>query len=668
MRAAALIAAVLWLVPAPPADAEPRLLPEPLQVATKAGRLALKGDVTISVSGGDPADRFAAEMLREEIAAATGARARVIDGEGGTIALARDPSAATLGDEGYRIEAGPAGVKVRGRTAAGLYYAVQTLRQMVEPEGIPSATVEDRPALRWRGVHDDLSRGPVPRLETLKRRIANAAALKLNLYVLYLETAFEYRGHPLLSTPGGALTAAEVRELVEFARRHHVELVPEQQTLGHLEKVLRYERYSDLAEVPHGTTLAPGPASVEFARSLYGELAPLFPGPFLHIGADEIGEIGQGRTRERVAAAGVGPVYVEHLKDLRKAFEPFGRRLMFWGDALVEQPGLIPGVPRDMIVATWVYEVQDDYAKWIRPFRAAGLDVMVCPGAINWNRVFPNLDIALPNVRDFVRDGRRAGAIGMIHSIWADNGDAPFDLNWYTIAAAAAASWQEADLDTTRLRSRFDWAMFRSAGTGAADAHRELQQAHRTILAATRHDGNLATLWLHPLLNSLDNQIAAVLEPEAVRVRTASERAIEGFRSAAATARLHAEVLDACVFAAQRMRAIGVRASIAKQVSERYRRLLTQAGPGGSIPEARKTLNGINALLVEGRDVTSALRAEHERLWLADNRAHWIGNLLSLYDRDLQIWIDKLDTFRQCEQMIRMGARLPAPEAIGLPR
>lgn len=666
MRAAVLCFALTLAAPGA-ASAELRLLPEPRQVVAASGRLTLRGDVTIAVPGGDPEDRFAAEQLRDEIVA-TGGRARVVEAREGTIVLARDGSPSALGEEGYRLEVTPGGARARASTAAGLFYAVQTLRQMIVDGGIDAATIEDRPTLRWRGLHDDLSRGPLPRIETLKRRIANAAHLKLNLYTLYLETAFEYAGHPLLSVPGGALTAAEARELSAFARARHVELVPQQQTMGHLGNVLRYERYADLAEVPHGSTLAPGERSAAFVRSLYDELAPVFPGAFFHIGADEIGEIGQGRTRARVAASSVGAVYAEHLLRLRDALAPLGRRTMFWGDALVEQPQFIGQVPKDLIVATWNYEAHDDYSKWIRPFRDAGLDVMVCPGAINWNRVFPNLDVALANVRNLVRDGRRAGAIGTIHCVWADNGDAPFDLNWYSIAASAAASWQEVDLDTARLRARFDWAMFRNPGSDAADAHLELQQAHRRIQALTRHDANLATFWQHPLLNGLDNQMVAALEPEATPVRAAAERAIEDLSRARAAARMNREALDACAFAARRMHAIGLRAAIAKQVPEHYRRLLTLAAPGSPIADARQQLNAINALLVEGRDAASSLRDEQERLWLADNRPYWLGNVLALYDRDLQVWIDKLDTFRQCDLMMRLGAKLPAPESLGLPR
>ena len=75
---------------------------------------------------------------------------------------------------------------------------------------------------------------------------------KLNMHSFYMEHTFASESHPLIGPAGGSLTPDEIRELVAYARRYHVELVPEQQTFGHLHKALRLEKYSDLAETPYG--------------------------------------------------------------------------------------------------------------------------------------------------------------------------------------------------------------------------------------------------------------------------------------------------------------------------------------------------------------------------------------------------------------------------------
>jgi hexosaminidase len=87
--------------------------------------------------------------------------------------------------------------------------------------------------------------------------------------------------------------------------------------------MLKYEIYSDVAERPHGHVLTPTKEqSYDIIKSFYAELVPLFPGPFLHIGADETSELGQGQTVDRVKEVGVGRVYLEHLQKVVASSSP----------------------------------------------------------------------------------------------------------------------------------------------------------------------------------------------------------------------------------------------------------------------------------------------------------------------------------------------------------
>jgi len=659
------LAGLLLALPAA-ARCELRLLPEPRSVTLREGRFAFRAPVVISVAAGDAEDRFAAGLLAEEIAAATGTPGQVVDGRHGAIVLDRAGAPAELGEEGYRLDVQPSRVRLVARTAAGMFYAVQTLRQMVEPDGIPAATIVDWPALRWRGVHDDLSRGPVPTLESLKRRVQTAADFKLNFYVLYLEGCYGYQKHPLIGPPGGALEEGEVRELVAYARRFHVELVPEQQTLGHLRQVLKYESYADLAEIPNGSTLAPGPKVNDFIRSLYDELVPVFPGPFLHLGADEVSELGQGRSREQVAKLGQVEVYVQHLRELHELLNPYGKRLIFWGDILKERPDLIPQVPGDMVVASWYYLPADDYGPWVRPFRDAGLDVIVCPGTSNWNRVFPNLDIALPNIRSFIREGQRGKALGALTCTWIDDGDGLFGLNWYPLAYGAAASWQEGDCDPARLKQVFDWAFFRNPGTQVAQAIEQINSAHRLIRSVCPTDANTQLMWQHPVHVAAERRTMVQLAPIAAPLRLAQEQAIQLVEQARPRVHRNADILDELGFVARRLHSIGLRANLARRVPELYQQAVDSIVPGQQAMASIQTLALIIVLLVDGRENAVALRAEHERLWLSENRPYWLGNILSLYDRDIQLWIEELNNFRYYEVLLRGGARPPSPAELGL--
>jgi hypothetical protein len=304
-----------------------------------------------------------------------------------------------LGDEAYILQANANGVVIAGGAAAGVFYGLQTLKQLVRGQGadafIQGVDIYDVPAMRWRGVSDDVSRGPVPTVNYIKRQLRTFAAYKLNLHSFYMEQTFASSAHPLIGPEGGSLTPDEIRELVAYAKSYHIELVPEQQTFGHLHKALKLEKYAPLAETPYGDVLSPQQeGTYALIADWYRELNQLFPGRFFHIGADETFELGQGQSREAARTRGVGAVYFEHLNRVHDLLKPYNRKLIFWGDIALNHPDLIGSIPKDLIVANWDYAPRDSYAARIDPFRNAGLQQLVCPGVWGWNQIFPNVDNA----------------------------------------------------------------------------------------------------------------------------------------------------------------------------------------------------------------------------------------------------------------------------------
>ena len=168
------------------------------------------------------------------------------------------------------------------------------------PRVLPTGTVRDWPAMHYRGIDDDLSRGPFPTLDFQKHQIRVFASFKINIYSPYFEHTLLYPDHPLAAPPGSALTPAQVAELVAYARQYHVTIVPEQEAFGHLHHVLKYELYQDLAETPHGHVLAPGQAgTLPLIKDWFTQIAQEFPSPFIHIGADETFDLGAGPHARR---------------------------------------------------------------------------------------------------------------------------------------------------------------------------------------------------------------------------------------------------------------------------------------------------------------------------------------------------------------------------------
>ncbi|MGC8794819.1 MAG: beta-N-acetylhexosaminidase, partial [Bryobacteraceae bacterium] len=345
----ALAIAPLWSQP-------PKLVPAPRVLVKGQGELRLRSPVTIYVAEAE--DRLAAETLIEELKQTHKLEARLGSEAEAQVRLLRAgrPQAereierrglergALPHEEGYLLHASPAGAVVIARTAAGVFYGVQTLRQWIAPGGRTSAvSIADWPALRYRGFSVDVSRGPIPTDAQLERLIRTAAEFKLNMLSLYMEHVFRYRHMSLVAPEGGEFTPEQARRLSEYTRRYHIELVPQQQTFGHLHHMLKFERYAELAEVPHGAVITPAsPATYQWIEQTCRQLAAAFPGTFLHIGSDETWELGQGRSRPEAERDGVGRLYLRHMQRVAEMLQPLGRRLMFWGDIALRHAELIP--------------------------------------------------------------------------------------------------------------------------------------------------------------------------------------------------------------------------------------------------------------------------------------------------------------------------------------
>jgi len=543
---------------------------------------------------------------------------------------------------------------------------MQTLKQLVRGDGadayIPGAKVVDWPTMRWRAVSDDISRGPVPTVDYIKRQIRTEAAFKLNMHSFYMEHTFASESHPLIGPPGGSLTPAEIRELVTYARRYHVELVPEQQTFGHLHKALRLEKYADLAETPYGDVLSPQQeGSYKLVADWYRELNELFPGRFFHIGADETFELGEGQSREAAKARGVGAIYFEHLNRVRDVLKPYNRRLMFWGDIALHHPDLIGNIPKDMIVMNWQYGARDDFASSINPFKDAGLEQFVCPGAQNWNQVFPNLEAATKNITNFVRDGQKAGAIGMMNTTWDDDGEGLFEATWYSIVLGAAASWQEGTVDVDKFDHDFDWAFFRHEGDQFVKAERTLGSINAQLGAGTTDE----LLWRDPFTTQFQNQTRNLAE-RTRKMRLMVEDVTASLSRNEKGARRNSTAIASMRLAAQRFDHLGRRMQVVQRFSDQYWDAYLNLGDRAKTRKLRYYSGAIYNNLREMAEEVSILRESYRQEWLAENRPYWLDSVSARYDQMISIWLSKSRAMEEALRKYETTSTLPNPEEFGL--
>lgn len=568
--------------------------------------------------------------------------------------------------EGYVLVVSANEVLVAGKTAAGTFYGMQTLKQLVRGEGagafIPSVEIVDWPAMRWRGVSDDISRGPVPTVDYIKRQLRTFASFKLNMHSFYMEQTFASDANPLIGPAGGSLTPDEIRELVAYARRYHIELVPEQQTFGHLHKALKFEKYNELAETPYGDVLSPQqPGSYKLIGEWYRELNQLFPGKFFHIGADETFELGEGQSREAAKARGVGAIYFEHLSRVREVLKPYDRRLMFWGDIALNHPDLIGSVPKDMIVMNWDYAARDDYMSTIKPFKDAGLEQFVCPGVNNWNQIFPNLEAGSKNIINFVRDGQTSGALGMMNTTWDDDGETLFEMTWHGIVLGAAASWQDKPVNLDAFDDDFDWAFFRNDGDEFTEALRTLGGVPAMLSAGPTDE----LFWRDPFTAGFQRQ-ARTLTSQVREMRLAVENADEVLLRNGNKARRNQSMIPALRLAAQRFDHLGRRMQVMEKFSKDYWDAYLNLGDRRRVGRLRNYWGNIYNNLREMTEELTILRESYRRQWLAENRPYWLDSVLARYDQAAAMWLTKSKAMAEAVRLYNSTSILPDPEQFGL--
>lgn len=573
---------------------------------------------------------------------------------------------ASLNEEGYVLSVGPRGVVVGGASPAGVFYGLQTLKQLVRGVSsnafIQGVQIVDWPAMRWRGVSDDISRGPVPTVEYIKRQIRSFAAFKLNMHSFYMEHAFSSSEHPLIGPAGGSLTPDEIRELVAYARSYHIELVPEQQTFGHLHKALKLEKYNELAETPYGDVLSPQQeGTYKLIGDWYRELNELFPGKFFHIGEDETFELGEGQSREAARVKGIGAIYFEHLNRVRDLLKPYNRRLIFWGDIALNHPDLIGNIPKDMIVANWDYAPKDDYTSRIKPFKDAGLEQMVCPGVWSWNQIFPNVDASSKNIINFVRDGQAAGALGMLNTSWDDDGESLFEMTWYGMVLGAAASWQAQAVDLKSFDADFDWAFFRNDGNQFVQAIHALGSVN-TVLGIGPSD---EFFWRDPFNTAYQNQ--ARNNAEKIRqMRLQVETAEENLLHDRGRARRNASMIASMIFAAQRFDHMGRRAQTVEKLSREYWDAYLNLGDRTKARRIRRYTGAIYNQLREMAEELAELKASYRQQWLAENGPYWLDSILARYDEAISLWLTKSRKLDEAMRAYEATSILPSPEEFGL--
>jgi hexosaminidase len=455
-----------------------------------------------------------------------------------------------------------------------------------------------------------------------------------------------------------------------------VEIVPATEACGHLHKVLRFEQYSGLAERPHGHVLAPAdPHELDFLNMMYGQMVPVFASPIYHIGCDETAELGKGRSQELVQQEGYGKVYVDNLVRVAKLLESYNKQVMFWGDIAVEHPGMIPSLPKNLIVASWEYSAKESYARWLKPFEDTGMKIFVCPWVGNTSVIVPDYEEAAYNIEHFLTDAKKAGAVGTIITVWNDDGETLYAPGWWSIIYGAACAWEPGETSVEDFNRKYDWDFYRNtdhrfAKTMMSLSHlNEIMRAGKPVQTFDMHYGGASDglFWQNPFSPLGQKEVGKEL-PVASLIRRTAEEAYTIFADSASRAKRNEDTLASLRFAALRLDALGMRYQFAQEISDRYADAVQQSQDNhqGTGSADLSDISSTNGRLQDLRDYTTRLTELYRELWLSENLPTWLPNMLQLYQRNSDLWQDLIAKFDTLRSEYGQGQALPSPDSLGL--
>ena len=669
-----LLLCVLLSQPPLGADGHNPLLPIPQQIHYGSGRLPIAGLEIGFAFSPTPQDRFAADELASGLLSRAQVTVQVSEGEARQrmVVLRRAGSGSDLPQpneqagpesrEAYAVNVTSEGAEIRANSSAGLFYGVQTLLQLVEGSGrkaaFPEAEIRDWPSLPYRGIMVDMSHGPLPTENEVKRQIDFLAHWKGNQYYFYSEASIELRGYPVLSDDA-RFSQDELRRIVAYARERHVDVVPCVELYGHLHDLLRVERYAGLGPLPHGRELDPrNPQVATLLAAWIEQLADVFPSPFFHVGMDETWEISKA-----AAAKDTSPdqLYIEQLQRVAGLVRQHGKTVLVWSDMLAKYPKLISQIPPGTIVVPWGYDATV-YEPYWAPFASLPMPKIIATGVSIWNSIAPDFDVTFSNIDSFLKVGRPHGILGVINTIWTDDILVLMRPAFPGIAYGAAAAWQRDPMNREHFFDNYARAIYSAPFSAEVAAGLKALTRAETHLSAALGEETSRHLWDPPfaaphlakLRAHREDLRQARIEAEQAQEHLSQALRLGGDRFSLADFLLEARMLDYA----------GLRNIYALEIADIWQQM-------GSRPKSEdvdfylsmETASHDHSRTADLMDAIADLREGYREAWNEAYTAYRRGTILSKFDGEFQQWWNLQRRLNQFANGFHDGDTLPPLES-----
>lgn len=637
------------------------LLPRPQQIAYGDGELPLKKGLSVRFAvAPNPQDTFAAHLLANELAKISETPVTVGKGKtaGGEIVLNRTGNGAELPSDGdvagptsreaYSIDVTEHGVEIRAPSSAGLFYGAQTLLQMVETNQtgafLPIVSAQDWPTLAFRGFMMDFSEGQLLRVPEIKRQLDLLARYKGNQYYFYSEMNIDYVGYEAVHPdPNSRYAREQIRDIIEYARQRHIDVVPCMELYGHMHQLFRTEKFADAGLPRYGDEFDPrNPRALQIIDDLLDQSAALFPSRWCNVGFDEpwsLGKIGVTPGKDPFTTF---TEYLQHVADHAKTH---GKRIIYWADVenpsstLRAHPELIAKLPSDGIAGPWQYDVLTNYDSYIKPLADAGHPTLVTPAIFNWNEIFPDYQHTFANINGMVAAGKKFKTLGLINTGWTDCGQTLYRQSLPGIAFGAVAGWQSGPVDTNRFFADYTRVEYPPGeAREVAAALEELSQCEEMFETLLK-DPTQHAFWKDPL----EPALLARIEAHQVSYRQArllAEEAEEHIHRAKEFAPKD-PTLNSLMVAARLFDYLGMKSLYAAEWDGYFKQL--QANPDPKLVTLYLGVQIVqqgNGMLADLTDAITGLRGAYREAWLEESTPYRLDAALMRWDAESRHWLE----------------------------
>ena len=542
--------------------------------------------------------------------------------------------------ESYKISVTPNKVQITSKSDAGLFYALQTMRQLITSNEknsyITEVEIEDYPAFVYRGVMMDFSHGGLLTEAEIKSQIEFLSRWKMNQYYFYNEVSIEMKGFPLINY-NACYSQEQIRRIVTYARERHMDVIPFVNFYGHLHEMLRLEKYTGLGIGKYGHDLDPNNPGVQILlKDWIKQYTGIFPTPFIHVGFDETWET----ERLTIVEPNIKPkeLYLKQLNFVTKTLQEYGKTVMVWTDISKNYPDIISEFPKEVVPVIWEYSTNPaSFNQWLKPILKEKMPFFVQSAVDSWGNVYPSANFTYDNIDLCLKVCRDEKAIGYITSVWTDAVQPLLRNTWIFMAYGSIGAWQKDPIDRKEFLGNYCKIMYPGISTRMNEGLKKMEESE-TSLAKCLGRHTVTEMFADPFTPHFLKSTGAHIN-DYKNARIAAESAIEYFTEA-----LHFQTGDTAF-----IKSMLVNSRMSHYTASRYIWAKTIVDRWNWVPDS--VIKGkkdyimyydvnysAHGLTVDMMDWCTEIKEEYRKAWLSENMPYRLGTMTGRFDQEYLLW------------------------------